>query len=438
MENGRSRRQVAAIDYSRLDSEGLTEGVPLCDELLLAEMANTGHEDQLLQPLPDDDSVFKTDNSEVSERITTEQEDELLGDMNEARGGEPGPAGLHVQEEEVEEPDVEVDLGRDEVWQQQQDVIERNRAKRERARLRLQRERQIAEEKLREAEEREQLRRLEQEIKDINQKRRAVREQAEKEQKENLAEASRRARQSDEGTPREKKQSKARTTATQGRPVESESSDGESDNNSSSSRKKSKNKKIKSGFLDKPKSHVVRKLKWPHMNQNHRYVTASLTFNELTFNQFVGGEARTISRCTDDVELQGRLRILSKVAYLHEQCKKWEQARGVYYAVLSAIEEGDLEWDSSLAQFDLMCPPIVERHETNKTTTRSSSTVQKVQKKDFFCREFQKGECDQIPPHKLWIRNSYEQVEHFCSLCYKAKLGKLSHNPTQEVCSQRK
>ena len=47
--------------------------------------------------------------------------------------------------------------------------------------------------------------------------------------------------------------------------------------------------KLHSGFLDKPRSQVLIKLLWPHMNQNPRYVTSSLTFNQLNFAQFVGG-----------------------------------------------------------------------------------------------------------------------------------------------------
>ena len=58
--------------------------------------------------------------------------------------------------------------------------------------------------------------------------------------------------------------------------------------------------KLKSGFLDEPRSNVIVKLKWPHMNQNPRsnvivklkwphmnqnprYVTTALTFNQLSF-----------------------------------------------------------------------------------------------------------------------------------------------------------
>ena len=49
--------------------------------------------------------------------------------------------------------------------------------------------------------------------------------------------------------------------------------------NSSNSHAESVNRgkqKIKPGFLDKPKSHVMVKLRWPHMNQNQSYITTAL------------------------------------------------------------------------------------------------------------------------------------------------------------------
>ena len=63
--------------------------------------------------------------------------------------------------------------------------------------------------------------------------------------------------------------------------------------------------KLISGFLDEPRSNVIMKLKWPHMNWNPRYVTTALTFNQLSFQQFVGGEA-TILKTNDAEECYGR------------------------------------------------------------------------------------------------------------------------------------
>ena len=96
------------------------------------------------------------------------------------------------------------------------------------------------------------------------------------------------------------------------------------------------------------------------MNQNPRYVTSSLAFHQLNFCQFVGGECCTILKTENDDELFGRLRILSKIAYLFDECKDWDKARNAYFAILSSIEEGEAYWTSTFGHYDVMCPPKIE------------------------------------------------------------------------------
>ena len=198
-------------------------------------------------------------------------------------------------------------------------------------------------------------------------------------------------------------------------------------------------KEVKSGFLDKPRSHVLVKHKWPHMNQNPRYITEALMFNQLNFPQFVGGECRTILRAENSSEVYGRLRILSKVAYLFDQCRSWEKARAAYFAIISSIEEGEASWDSSFGHYDLMCPAPSENKLENKPEYKNVPSRAKTQKtRDFFCKDYQKGDCQQSAPHRAWICNSMETVEHFCFTCFKAKLGKLTHVPGTEQCSNNR
>ena len=155
---------------------------------------------------------------------------------------------------------------------------------------------------------------------------------------------------------------------------------------------------VKSGFLDKPRSNVMFK---HYMNQDPRYVTEFLMFNQLSFPQLVGGECRTILRADSQEEIWGRLRILSKVAYLFYQCKSWERARATYYAILGSIEEGEAEWTDSFSYYDLMC--LAHSTEIRPESSKSGGAPRqnRIQvKKDFFCRDFQRGECSQQPPHK--------------------------------------
>ena len=196
--------------------------------------------------------------------------------------------------------------------------------------------------------------------------------------------------------------------------------------------------KVKSGFLDKPRSQVITKQKWPHMNQNPRYVTSPLTFNQLNFCQFVGGEVRTVLRAEDWDEITGRLRMLSKIAYLYDQCRDWERARNVYFTIVSSIEEGESIWDNSFGHYDIMCPPKQEEGGAHYRFDNKTQQAKTKPKKEFYCKEFQKGECDMTSPHRSWIRNNYEMVEHFCFPCFKVRLGKLNHSPVAENCPNKK
>ena len=174
------------------------------------------------------------------------------------------------------------------------------------------------------------------------------------------------------------------------------------------------------------------------MNQNPRYVTSPLMFNQLNFYQFVGGEICTILRTDEETEYLGRLRLLSKIAYLYDQCKDWEKARNVYFAVVSSIEEGESEWSYSFGHYDMMCPPKSEENTYNQRGEIKTHSLRTKIKKEFYCRDFQKGECTLQSPHKSWIKNTYENVEHFCLQCYKAKLGKNIHVPGSDECVNRK
>ena len=205
-----------------------------------------------------------------------------------------------------------------------------------------------------------------------------------------------------------------------------------------SNRSKHSNMRIRSGFLDKPQSNVLIKHRWPHMNQDPRCVTRTLGFNDLNFCQFVGGECSTIMRTQEPDEWQGRLRILLKVAYLYDICGNWERARSTYYAIVGSIEVGEAQWTSSFGYYDLMCPaPVIETKLIKQEQPRMSH-VRAPNKREFFCRDFQKGDCMQQQPHKLWIRNNLETVEHFCADCYRAKNGKQFHQPGTEKCGSTK
>ena len=192
-------------------------------------------------------------------------------------------------------------------------------------------------------------------------------------------------------------------------------------NNSIRSRTKRGPFRVRSGFLDKPRLSVLVKQRCPHMNQDMRYVTEPLTFNQLNFSQFVGSECRTILRTCDQQEREGRLQVLSKTAYLYNQCGNWGRAMATYFAIVGSIEEGEATWSSSFGHYDLMCPPAVrEGRSENREETgwgAHNSETEGGPRRDFFCKDFGRNECTQQAPHRAWIVNKFQIQDGGTLLC---------------------
>ena len=456
-------RRKQPIDYTKLNFEGTTEGLPVKTEMEETQSLDLvpGLDGQMLNP-----GSLSTDlDTEAMNRLLDGDDSEFTENLqpSEDGGEEPDTGNMAAEGDNVAKPDhvlkplpvpevpAEEDLGLDDVWEARQAEFNAAKEKRQRLKRRLQREKLLAEEKLQEEKDRKELAELHSQIKKIDKERKDVREARKEASIPGTMHIT--AKKPGYGEPTGQG---ARPKAHQHIPLHTPhlrdnlENDGESVHSCKSvassrtqdSDSTKKDKKKKSGFLDKPRSNVVVKMKWPHMNQNPRYVTTALTFNQLNFCQFVGGECRTILRTSDGDELYGRLRVLSKIAYLFDQCKSWDKARAAYFAILSSIEEGEASWTSTFGHYDLMCPytPHADNDtksdskSINSRTTRSGTQI----KKDFFCKEFQKGDCTQQSPHKAWVKNGYETVEHFCVPCFKAKMGKLQHIPNSDECSQKK
>lgn len=64
-------------------------------------------------------------------------------------------------------------------------------------------------------------------------------------------------------------------------------------------------KKVKSGFLDKPDTNVQHKVLVPHMAQNRCFVHKPTSFEKLSFECFIAGEARIVEKCKCPEEMLG-------------------------------------------------------------------------------------------------------------------------------------
>ena len=179
----RKTRPRKPKDYAKLNTVGTT-GEPLEEGQIADSPFRLNPSDDEFQFQQEEQSATSNINSRFEDNQDTDldYEDDLLStrldvesvitvktsehDHDHMQGGQ---GGLEQNEQQPM-----FDLGRDEVWQQQEQVMAANRERCERLRKRLERQKQVAEEKLREEQEGMELAKMENEIKQINQKRLVV------------------------------------------------------------------------------------------------------------------------------------------------------------------------------------------------------------------------------------------------------------------------
>ena len=102
----------------------------------------------------------------------------------------------------------------------------------------------------------------------------------------------------------------------------------------------------KSGMLAKPTHNIKRPAIWPHVNLQLAYAAAPVVFSQLSFEQLMAGEIKTIQECQDKKEVDGRLRLLSKLAWHRTRNYPWGKLRDLYAAIVREIEKEDSTWDT--------------------------------------------------------------------------------------------
>ena len=71
--------------------------------------------------------------------------------------------------------------------------------------------------------------------------------------------------------------------------------------------------KKRSGMVASPADYIKTPQIWPHYNLAYGFVTTSIQFHQLSFEQFVAGETKTIQNASDPLEITGRLNLMSRL-----------------------------------------------------------------------------------------------------------------------------
>ena len=208
------------------------------------------------------------------------------------------------------------------------------------------------------------------------------------------------------------------------------SDEGESDTSSiTCTDKNKKTKKKKSGMIARPSHNVKTQEVWPHFNLAFGFVSSNVTFNDLTYEQYIAGEVRTIIRAKDPIEKQGRLLLMERFAYLKHRGYQWKNLKALYAHIVKSIEMHDGTWASEWRGAEDI---VLDRRggETNFAGRKSSN--------DWFCRNFNSSSgCELESPHEAVINKKKRQVKHFCARCYNKESQVKLHSQMEDICPHK-
>ena len=223
----------------------------------------------------------------------------------------------------------------------------------------------------------------------------------------------------------------------------------------------------KSGLETKSTEAIVCKQVCPQQSLSPMFVTDIPKFFDLNLRLFVAGELETIrKRCVSESEREGRLNLLQKLLYYAGKYQ-WRAYLDLYAGVISQIEAGHAGWDSefgSLEMMTLMAHPLTsnrsqvfrggesnrrreggnyswggrsdEGGESRRREGGYNSSGGRSEESDrvWFCRPYQRGDCNQSDPHWGYYNGRRVTVHHICAVCYFSDRVSRKHPENAPEC----
>ena len=224
----------------------------------------------------------------------------------------------------------------------------------------------------------------------------------------------------------------------------SDIAEGESNISSSSMEKSKKVKNVKSGMLAKATHNIKKPTIWPHFNLQLAYAAAPVTFAQITFEQLVAGEIKTISDCHDEVEAKGRLSLLSKLALLKTRNYPWGKLQDLYAAIVREIEKDEAKWNSDWRHIEEAVIDPMDRlrsTQSQRPTSTSEDRSKKPKKKEeWYCKDYNSaGGCSkESPPEAVVGRPARTRmVKHMCAACWNKDKEVRKHSEIDRQCPNK-
>lgn len=205
--------------------------------------------------------------------------------------------------------------------------------------------------------------------------------------------------------------------------------------------------KVKSGKYVKENVALKKQEAWPHMGVLKKYARR-VPFDQLDFERFVAGESRIILSMRSDEDRTGRLKLMSLMAHWMCRCRDWPLLRNLYDGIVESIEMGEETWTSDFSHYETMIPkgPSTEKEKDKerekvvdkKFDLKADSKPTKLEV--YWCKEYQKGECNQTSPHMSQLKADEKPVPvlHICAACWQKNCKRKEHPETDTSCPTKK
>ena len=158
-----------------------------------------------------------------------------------------------------------------------------------------------------------------------------------------------------------------------------------------------------------------------------------IPFKELTISQFLYGELCIWDRPkTNRHEIKAR-RYLIKKMLKNEPKLGFEKSKEIYKTFLMRIEKGFVSWknltdiDRIETEIVLKCISFQEKGKLGRTEFRKKSDT-------IWCKDFNKGTCNQVDNHEQTFQGKLVRVSHICRKCFSKKKEKNRHRETDSQC----
>lgn len=204
---------------------------------------------------------------------------------------------------------------------------------------------------------------------------------------------------------------------------------------------KSKNKKSyrkinrRSGKNRKISSHVKFPQKWPHSHLSLHYVSKNKKYDELSIQEFCAGFATILENTRSSRELKHRISHLKDLMYLATKYR-WDCVLNFHAACLLEVERGHIRWGDSFQslQITTLAGGFIQ---SNSAPLRGTVTRSNEVGPISFCKNFQRGLCDEDGDHQGELNGSTRLLRHICAKCWLHHRKKASHPEDSEDCPSR-